>query len=274
MARPCCAMAVAALLCAISGLAVAGDLHMAARKGETAQVSTLLAGGADLNEQDGEGATPLFTASGWGRTEIVKMLLAAGADPLIAAKSPYGSGGTAIHIASQRGHVEIVEALLDHGVDPNLNDHRLGPPLHIARKLGNEDVADLLSARGAHPITATPVDGMIAGAGPALGERIGFGCKGCHDMAPEPSGEPKEGPTLWNIVGRDKASTEGYAYSDTLLEMPGTWTFADLNSLVADAMAYAPGTKMYGVAPIATDERRAALLLYLRGLADDPVPLP
>lgn len=263
-----------ALAFSISTSAAAGDLHRAAQKGEDAQVSALLADGADPNERDGEGATALFIAARWGRISVVEVLLESGADPLIVAKNPYGSGGTAIHIASQRGHVEIVEMLLDHGVDPNLNDYRLGPPLHLARKHGKADVAALLQARGAGSVAVEPLEGRIAGADAALGERIGFGCRQCHDMGREPSGDAKEGPSLWNIVGREKAGIAGYAYSDAMAEMGGTWTFADLNSLLADAMAFVPGTKMYGVAPIEAPERRAALLLYLHGLSDKPVALP
>lgn len=265
---------LATLAFSVGASAAAGDLHSAARKGELAQVSTLLADGADPNEQDGEGATALFVAARWGRTGVVEILLENGADPLIVAKSPYGSGGTAIHIASQRGHVEIVEMLLDGGVDPNLNDYRLGPPLHLARKHGKAEVTALLRARGAVSVAAAPVDGSIAAADPELGERIGLGCRQCHDMGRDPSGDPKEGPSLWNIVGREKAGVSGYAYSEAMAEMGGTWTFADLNSLLADAMAFVPGTKMYGVAPIEAPDRRAALLLYLRGLSDKPVALP
>ena len=56
--------------------------------------------------------------------------------------------------------------------------------------------------------------------------------------------------------------------------LDGTWSFEDLNSLIADARAYIPGTKMDGVAGIRGDDRRAALLRYLRDLADTPIALP
>lgn len=58
------------------------------------------------------------------------------------------------------------------------------------------------------------------------------------------------------------------------LTTDSVWTFEDLNSLIADARAYLPGTKMDGVSGISGDGRRAALLRYLRDLADKPVALP
>lgn len=265
---------VSLIACFHSFSGSASELHQAARKGELAKVSDLISKGTDLNLQDGEGATALFIASGWGQTDIVTLLLKSGADPMIAAKSPYGSGGTAIHIASQRGHVEIVRALLDHGVDPNLNDPRLGPPLHIARLIENDDVVALLVERGAKSQKSVSVNALIKDADMETGRTIAAGCEGCHDLTSEPSETTKEGPTLWEIVGRKKAAVADFEYSTTLAQMGGNWTYDDLNSLVADAMAYVPGTKMYGVAPVTTRERRAALLLFLRSLSAEPAPLP
>ena len=252
----------------------AGEIHDTARKGDKDRVAELISSGADPNEVDGENATALYLAANRGHADIVSLLLQSGADPLIRAKSPYGSKGTALHVASQRGHADVVTALLNHGVDPNLNDPRMGPPLHLARFAGHDEVETMLLEGGANSASSPPVDHLIANADIELGKRIAVGCASCHDIAPTASDIQKEGPTLWNIVGKEKASEEGFEYSKALTETGGSWTYADLNSLVADAMAFVPGTKMYGVAPVETPERRAALLLYLRSLSEEPAPLP
>ena len=269
-----CTIFSSMVLAIISTGLYAGELHDAARKGDTDKVASLIAAGTNPNETDGENATALYIAAGWGRTEVVQLLLELGADPLVRAKTPYGSKGAAIHVASQRGHIDVVEALLDHGVDPNLNDPRMGPPLHLARFAENDEVETLLLERGAKPISAPSIDHLIAKADLKLGERIAVGCASCHDITPTASDTPKEGPSIWGIVGKKKASVKGFEYSKALIELGGSWTYSELNSFVADAMAFVPGTKMYAVAPVATPERRAALLLYLRTLSDSPEPLP
>ena len=43
-------------------------------------MQTLIAGGADVNERDATGMTPLMIAAAQGETAIARMLIAAGAD--------------------------------------------------------------------------------------------------------------------------------------------------------------------------------------------------
>jgi uncharacterized protein len=56
--------------------------------GKTEMAKTLIDAGADLNFQNNDGSTALITASFFGRPEIVKMLLDKGADKTI--KNKYG----------------------------------------------------------------------------------------------------------------------------------------------------------------------------------------
>ena len=61
--------------------AAATPLHDAAKAGNAAAISALLAAGADPNAKDKNGETPLHTAASRGHTAAISALLAAGADP-------------------------------------------------------------------------------------------------------------------------------------------------------------------------------------------------
>ncbi|GAA2873773.1 hypothetical protein GCM10010517_34350 [Streptosporangium fragile] len=66
-------------------------LHQAAQEGAVQVIKLLLAAGAEVDAVDADGATPLWEAVRHGRDEAVKLLLAAGADPwrpCIAGRSP------------------------------------------------------------------------------------------------------------------------------------------------------------------------------------------
>ena len=54
----------------------------------------------------------------------------------------------------------IVIHLIDKGADPNVMDPLGFRPLHAARARGNEDVAELLLARGADPSLASRTTGL------------------------------------------------------------------------------------------------------------------
>lgn len=82
----------------------------AVRKGDLAAVTALLDKGADVNAKFRYGATALFKAAERGHTEIVKLLLARGAD--VTVKDTFYSA-TAMTWALSNGHVETVRALLE-----------------------------------------------------------------------------------------------------------------------------------------------------------------
>jgi ankyrin repeat protein len=82
----------------------------AVRQGDLATVTSLLDQGADVNAKFRYGATALFKAAERGHTEIVKLLLARGAD--VTVKDTFYNA-TAMTWALSNGHVETVRALLE-----------------------------------------------------------------------------------------------------------------------------------------------------------------
>ena len=86
------------------------QLWEAARKGDAAAVAALLDQGANVNARFRYGTTALFKAAERGHTEVVKLLLARGADATV--KDTF-YGATAMTWALQNKHVEVVRALLE-----------------------------------------------------------------------------------------------------------------------------------------------------------------
>ena len=112
---------------------------------------------------------------------------------------------------------------------------------------------------------------LLGEADPASGETLFRACQACHTV--EQGGPNKVGPNLWNVVGADIATHEGFSYSDALTGLEGEWTYENLNAFLADPRGYAPGTKMtYG--GMNDVEDRADIIAYLRSLSDSPAPLP
>lgn len=65
-------------------------------------------------------------------------------------------------------------------------------------------------------------------------------CSVCHRISAD--GPEMSGPSLWGIVDADKASSRWFGYSPALAKATGTWTVAEIDSYIADPVAYLPGT--------------------------------
>ena len=111
----------------------------------------------------------------------------------------------------------------------------------------------------------------IPAASAADGQRVAQRCEQCHDWAK--NGPNKIGPNLYGIIGRRRASHEGFAYSTAMSGKGGTWTYEDLFRYLKSPARFIPGNKMpFGGLPNAQD--RLNLLAYMRTWADTPAPLP
>ncbi|KAK6542283.1 Ankyrin repeat and SOCS box protein 3 [Orbilia ellipsospora] len=92
-------------------------LHQAAQCGHTKICTMLLDKKAQYEPLDLSGCSPLFLAAQGGYAEIVKILLAKGANPNNACVSGKGKGRTCLLQAVQGGHLEVVKLLLDGSPD-------------------------------------------------------------------------------------------------------------------------------------------------------------
>ena len=135
-----------------------GPLLDATKRGDVAAVRTLLRGGADPNEAQGDGLTPLHVSAQEGNLDIVKLLIGAHAN--VEAKTRLGDY-TPLHLASGAAHEAVVRALLDAGADPAATTTSTGvTPLHLAAKAVNgARVVRVLMQKGA------PVNAREAAAG-------------------------------------------------------------------------------------------------------------
>ncbi|NJP89140.1 ankyrin repeat domain-containing protein [Nonomuraea sp. FMUSA5-5] len=122
-------------------------LYQAAVQGHGDIVRTLLAAGADP-DQETEDGLPLCAAACWGHLDAVNALLDAGADP-DRQESP--GAMTALHWAVANDRLAVVEALLARGADPDLRDSAGNTPLSRAAERGATAVVRALLDHGAAP---------------------------------------------------------------------------------------------------------------------------
>ncbi len=130
-------------------------LHWAASNEDLEMVKLLLASGANVNAATRDNAiTPLFMACTSGNAAVVEALLTAGAS----ANSAKTNGTTALMIAAASGSPAAVKALLDHSaeIDAKESVHQQ-TALMFAAALNRVDVVKLLAQRGANVNLASKV---------------------------------------------------------------------------------------------------------------------
>jgi len=114
--------------------------------GNVEALEWLLDHGANIDEKDDEGLTPLSAAAHFGQLETASLLVERGA-------SLAGSGHwqkTATHFAAEAGYADIVKMLLDQRANLNARDEDGNEsPFDIALKAGHQSLAEMLRDRGA-----------------------------------------------------------------------------------------------------------------------------
>ncbi len=164
------------------------ELFAAVRAGRLETVTKWIASGRELNDEDTGGRTGLSAAIEWGRLDIARALLDAGAridrgfggrengalfslahwdstdliDAFLAkgislAASKDDSGRTPLHIAAMYDRARLCAKLLDRGAALEAVDDDGRTALHIAALYGAPDAVKCLIARGANVLAADRV---------------------------------------------------------------------------------------------------------------------
>jgi ankyrin repeat protein len=121
------------------------DLHIAAKNGNVEEVRRLIESGADVNEKDQYGNTPLHSSiNELVDIELPELLITHGAD----VNEKDQTGRAPIHLATNFQHKKLVELLIEHGADINMGGELGWTPLHEASH-GSFDMMRFLVEHGA-----------------------------------------------------------------------------------------------------------------------------
>ena len=123
-------------------------LLLALKKGYTIVAKILLTAGADVNEKDRLGLTPLMLACGKptvGYREIAEMLIKKGA--YINVRDALGY--TPLLLALSGGTIDIAEQLINKGADISARTRKGETPLSLAKQAQCTEIIDLLVSKGA-----------------------------------------------------------------------------------------------------------------------------
>ena len=125
-------------------------------------------------------------------------------------------------------------------------------------------------AAGAKPAELPPIGPKLKDANVQHGEALfKQQCFTCHTI--DKGGVNKVGPNQWDILGRKKASHEGFSYSSALQAKGGEWSYEDINHMIFKPQAFVRGTKM-AFAGLSKEQDRADIIAYLRTMHDEPLP--
>jgi uncharacterized protein len=197
-------------------------LLQASRNGGVEVIRALLDAGAEPTRWHAEGETPLMAASRTGRVDAVQLLLSHGS--FINAVDPFQEE-SALMWASAEGHLEVVKALLAAGADPNLKahvatiterknaDHPSGgfTALMFAVRNGHADVARALIQGGADP-KLTNADGATATVVAIVNDRFDL-AKELLDLG----ADPNDG-SLFFAVDMHDATTDMRAHDGSRMQ--------------------------------------------------------
>ncbi len=134
-------------------------LHDAAVAGDVNEINALLAKGADINQKNRMGWTPLLTALNNNQFAVAEVLIAKGAN----AKATDNRGETALGLAVKAGQKALVEQLVAKGADVNAMAGPGDNALSLAKKGGHTEIADFLVKHGGKEPNLQDMEGMYYG---------------------------------------------------------------------------------------------------------------
>lgn len=155
----------------------------------------------------------------------------------------------------------------------NMAAEAIFTPTHPQRPGFEIDVKQAEPAGGATAKGAPeePIETLLASASVERGQTLTKVCSSCHNF--QKGGPNAIGPNLFGVVGRERGTAPGFAYSDAMKGKGGEWTLDDLNRFLTSPKEFVPGTKM-NFPGFPRGNQRADVIAYLNSLSDNPKPLP
>jgi len=128
-----------------------------------------------------------------------------------------------------------------------------------------------VEAEGGEAAAGPSLNTLLASADVAAGEKVFAKCLACHTI--NQGGPNGIGPNLWATLGEPIAEGKaGFAFSDALKKVGGTWTFEAMDHWLTSPRGFANGTKM-SFAGLSKPEDRANIIAYLNAQGSN-LPLP
>jgi hypothetical protein len=186
------------------------------------QIKSMISGGANVNEKNSLGWTPLHAAVRFANIEAVKLLLESNAD--INAKD--NSGQTPLYAAVETGQKELVDLLISKKADVNITNSNNENALSLARMVGLKTIEDVLVKNNA--VLPVPIiQNQAAPNQEAPGNRMGMPGQG---MRGNRMGGPR-GNGMNNAMNPENVNPQG----DNNTEMPEILqNMNDSNSIALD----------------------------------------
>ena len=121
-------------------------LHQAVHCGHLPMVQKLIRAGADIEATDGWfDQTPLLSALEYEHTEVVEFLLDSKADPNVQESFRAGAN-TPLHLAVKKASAKMLKLLLAAGADPDAENAQHLTPLELAKRNGSSHLVHLMEA--------------------------------------------------------------------------------------------------------------------------------
>ena len=107
------------------------------------KLKAALDGGADPNETDVKGRTPLLLAASLGHPTLVRLLIEGGASVHVTMPR---TGASAVWIAAQEGHDSVIRVLAENSASVTMANYKSVTPVYIAAQKGHGDVIRTLAS--------------------------------------------------------------------------------------------------------------------------------
>lgn len=143
-------------------LAGCGSLTRSATRGDLNGVKKYLSEGADINQSDRWGWTPVMWSVYYNYYDVVKYMLENGANANARTQKAYGSiakGSTPLIIAAYYDYPGIVQRLMKHGANPKLENEQGETAYTVAEKFNFSDIMELLEGKGKKGYTPVKDEG-------------------------------------------------------------------------------------------------------------------